>query len=474
MVNFIKQNKNPIVCCIVDNRDLYQSSWATEVSINISDFLIHRFNMQGYDIFIGKDEDALLKEVSTEGYSHAVIIAMGMSLGLNDKLFPAIEKLCQQEFFVAGHVLQRNEKSYYQNAYYELHHQFYIVRLADYVELGCPSLGQPEEIVHTQIEPIRSEECLYGDHEVAAWIKPGTIEKTYNMKMHGWNLISTALKNNKVVVDLGPDIRESKKYLYYEYDHVFLRQVSDIYYNQFFCNNFIPSWNSDQFKESIPFEGPVEQYITVGIGVFWITYLDRITTTPDTKVIFTDINHSTLQFMKAMVEEWDGENYSDFYDKHRPITPNNFSKDINAYVNWTRDEWDKFIVMHPNWKETWAKIKQLKFEYILIDYMASYNLDWIVPGKKTLINLSDVFTHSPYVATQSLKYRISCENKLITKIQNVDPNITIIMTSRASDGYLTRRQTLTGFAKDFELTDINELKKAPWHSKDWVSIRPLG
>jgi hypothetical protein len=475
MVKFNQVHKNRIVLCVVDNRDLYQTGWATEISTNITDFMLHRFTMRDYDIYIGKDEDRLLREASDDGfYSHAVVIAMGMSLGLSDRLFSAMDNLCKQDFFLAGHILDRNENSYWKNGYYELHHQFYIVQLADYKELGGPFAGQQENVKHTQVEPVRSTECLYNDHEVAAWIKPGSTNKEYDMKCHGWNIISIALQHNKTIIDLGNDIRNNKKYFYYEHDHVFLRLIGDIYQNQFFCNNFVSSWNSDQFKEHIPFEGPVEQYITVGTGVYWITYLERLGTTLDTEVIFTDINHNCLKFMEAMVTEWDGKDYHEFYKTRMPWLPNNTTQDANAYLEYTKNEWEKFIDNQPDWLNVWSKIKQLKFKFILIDYMASYNLNWITPGKRTLVNLSDVFTHSPYIATQSLKYRVSCENKLFNGLKKVDPNIHIMMTSRAADGFRSNSRTLSGPVTNFELTDINELKKPQWRLVDWTSPRPLG
>ena len=48
------------------------------------------------------------------------------------------------------------------------------------------------------------------------------------------------------------------------------------------------------------------------------------------------------------------------------------------------------------------------------------------------------------------------------------------MTSRSADGYYPISQTFTGPVKDFDLTDINLLKKAPWHALDWSSPRLLG
>jgi hypothetical protein len=177
--------------------------------------------------------------------------------------------------------------------------------------------------------------------------------------------------------------------------------------------------------------------------------------------------------MQTMVEEWDGTNYNDFYRKHLPLMPNGVVRDIDAYIEYTRREWNEFIAKHTNWATTWNKIKNLKFQYVLIDYMSAYDLSWIQPNKKTLINLSDVFTHGPYIATQSLKYRISCENKLITRLQQIDPDINMIMTSRSADGYYPIVQTLTGPVSNFDLTDINLLKKTPWHTTDWTSPRML-
>lgn len=475
MVKFHSVKKKSLVCCIVDNRHLYTSGWATEVSNNISDFLIHRFVVRDYDVMISKDEDELLGLAYMEGYEHALIIAGGTSLGLSDRIFPALEKLCQQDFFIAGHVLHRNENSYYKNAYYELHHQFYVVNLKQYHELQYPQVGQPSLETHVQVEPLRSESFLYGDHEVAEWIRPGVESKTFTQKLHGWNIISTALAHNKKLIDLGPEIRDNKKYLYYEHDHVFLREVSNIYWNHFFCNNFYASWNSDRLRDNLVFDGPVEQYITVGIGVYWISNLIKLGVTTDTRVVFTDINYNCLKFMETMVNEWDGTDYHEFYRKHMPRLPNNTTQDVDAYIEYTRAQWEEFVSKFNDWPAIWARIKTLKFDYVLIDYMSSYNLDWIEPGKKTLINLSDVFTHSPYIATQSLKYRVSCENKLLNNIKKVDENINVLMTSRAADGFHpVKIRTSYSAVKDFDLTDINELNKPAWHLVDWVSPRMLG
>lgn len=475
ITKFRVTKKKKIVCCIVDNRKACTSGWANEISVNITDFLIYQLTLFNFDIFIGDDENELLSEVNSDDYTHAVLIASGTALPLEcHKLWPAIEELCKTDFYIAGHILDRNENAYWRNGYYELHHQFYIVKIADYISLGCPQIGTQSHTQHVQIAPIRSEECLYDDEEVAGWISTGTCEKSYEMKCHGWNIISNALLHNKKIIDLGPDIRNSKQYLYYEHEHSFLNHMPKIYHDQFFVNNFFISLNSDGFGSGITFDGPVEQYISVGTGVHWISYLNKIGTTADTTVVFTDINCNCLLFMKSMVDEWDGTNYAEFYRDHMPIMPNGVSHDVDTYIAYTKMEWETFVNTHENWVDIWNGVKKLKFEYRLINYMATYDLSWITPGKRTLINLSDVFTHGPYIATQSLKYRVSCENKLLNSLRDIDENMHVRMTSRAADGYYPTERMQSGPVKEFELTDINLLQKTPWHVHDWSSPIMLG
>ena len=116
-------------------------------------------------------------------------------------------------------------------------------------------------------------------------------------------------------------------------------------------------------------------------------------------------------------------------------------------------------------------------DFIHIDYTAVYNLDWITANKNTLMNLSDLFNHVPYVATQSLKYRIACENRLINRIKQIDPNITLMLTSRAANGFHpSLDRMMIGKVGEFDLTDINQLQRPFWHEKDWIHTgsRPLG
>jgi len=474
-MKFRAEKKKSIVFCILDITDNCKSGYAKEICVNLTDFLINRFDEHEYDIYISKDEDALLREVADD-YTHAVIIVSGTSLGLSDRLFDAIEIQCKDDFFIAGHIIDRSKNDYYKSGI-ELHQQFYIINLTQYKELGSPTIGQETWTEHTRISHLRSDDYLFNDPKLPQYITQGRKTETAQVKLHGWNILDIALDNGKCIVQINPEVRASKRYLYYEYDHVFLTRLADIKYYQFFATNFFAGWNSDQLKDTISFNGPVEQYATVGIGFNWIKNLELVGFTNDTKVIFTDINHNCLQFMKKMVEEWDGKDYDKFYWAHKPMLPNNPPYISEDYKDQIRTEWQKFLITVDDWDSLWHKVKSLTYEYVLINYTASFNFDWLTAGKNTLLNLSNLYNHGPFIATASLKYRIACENTLLQKLTKKDPNVTIMLTARSADGFWNIRPTqYSGKVSDFVYTHLYDLKTPEWHKDDWkhYSNRPLG
>jgi hypothetical protein len=469
VVKFRTEKQQPIVICILDIIDDCKSGYAKEICINLTDFLIHRFDLHEYDIFIDKDEDKLLQASVEEGYTHAVIISAGTSLGLSDRLFDAIKDTCREDFFIAGHILDRKNHPYYKNACFELHRQFYIVNLDQYKKLGMPVVGQEEWVEYQQVAPLRSKECLYDDPEIPVWMTKGNILETYSVKLHGWNILNVALENNKTLQTLNHKIRTSKKYLYYEYDHVFLKTLADIKHYQFFATNFFAGWNSDGLRKDLPFDGPVEQYASVGIGFNWIKNLQLVGFTDNTKVIFTDINYNCLTFMKKLVEEWDGNDYADFYWRNKPMLPNNSLYVSEDYKHQITQQWEKFLTTIDNWPALWKQIKGLSYDYILIDYTASFNFDWLESGRRTILNLSNLYNHGPFVAMNSLKYRIRCENNLIRQLKEKDPNITLLVTTRAANGFWRGKNTqYLDKVENFTYTDIQELNIPDWHKEDWL------
>jgi len=472
LIKYNQVGKNKIVYCVLDNLNECDNLIAKDMSINTIDFLIRGMVVRNYDVLISNNETELL-QAAMGNYTHAVIVTTGTYLWMGDRLFNEVDILCQQEFFVAGHVLDRGD------FYLELHKQFYIVNLNEYAYLGSPAVEEGAwfvDDVHEEFKPVVLAYKDNGD-EVIQSMSISTEKKQYKSKLHGWNILKLALEHNKKTIDVGESIRRSKNYLYHEYDHVFINSFPKIFHQQLFARNVVAPWNSDRVYDAIAFDGPVEQYITLGTGLNWIRNLTLVGYTPDTRVVFTDINHNCLRFMKEMINTWDGVDYDKFYHAFEQFYPSGVPEQVfkNLSANKEFEEFKKFF---DNWPDTWNKVKQLTFEYKLIDYTAEYDLSWIDPSKKTLINFSDLFNHAPLVPFQSVKFRIGAENRLLNNLTNINPDITVIFTSRSALGYkdFTNSPLFLGKVKDFKLTSMEELKMLPWHTHDWKTVgrRPLG
>lgn len=452
--------QHDIIICIYDMLNSCKSNTALEVATNLSDYMVNRFLKYGFDVVIGNTEEELL---SFTEYSHACVIATGTSFKLSDRLIQAIINKCKEDFFLAGHILDRGDY------FFELHHQFYIVNLDTYRTLNYPEIGQCTEKEFSHIQP----KSITNDSYISQQLHHGDWYKKYKGKMHGWNIISCGLHNYKPIIDLGEDIRNNKKYFYYEYDHVFLKEIGELNYNQFLFNNIVVPFNSDRLEDISEFKGPVEQYITTGTGLNWVCNLHKLSFTDQTEVIFTDVNPLVLQFMKKMINEWDGKNYISFYKNFIEIIPNNLPYNFSAYIKNAEQEWERFLEENPNWEVMWQDVVKLKFKFISIDYMTNYNLDWIRPGEKTFFNISDVFDHVPTVHNYSVKLRILAENKFINNLKNIDPNIYLLCTSRSAQMFMEEELITLSIVKDINLIDIETITTPYWHKEDWKTLRPL-
>ena len=474
-MDYIVRKHKKIAYCILDNIDNQFSTSSQEVARNLSDFLLTSLIRKDYDIFIDSDTDRLLRRVSQDTYySHAVVLITGTHMGLSERLFDAVESKCQENFTIAGHILDRSKF----DGYYEIHNQFFIANMSEYRRLGSPDMGQTvwnEE--HIKLEPIRSSEVVNNDDEIPVWIKQGSIEKTYKHKMHGWNFIDHGLKNAAIFCDVGDTIRHNKKYLYFEYDHVFYRHMPELFNYSLICNNMVTPWNSDSLPDDLDIEKPIDHYISTGTGLNWIHNLIKLKYHQDTKVTFIDISYVVLSFMKSMIEEWDGIDYASFYMKQLKFVPESYDYDLVNHEKKIRTWWESFEKTFDDFQKIWNDIKKLKYDYKLIDFFVNNDYRFITPGEVTFINVSDAYNHVPYVPFASVKFRVSRENNLISTLQKIDQNIILYMPTRIGHFYklnLTddERNTILK-VKDFDLWDINEFNAPPWQKENWKSFCPL-
>jgi hypothetical protein len=190
-----------------------------------------------------------------------------------------------------------------------------------------------------------------------------------------------------------------------------------------------------------------------------------------------DISYAVLSFMQAMIEEWDGVDYADFYMKKLKYVPDSYDYDLVNHERKIRIWWDEFKKTFDNFQQTWNDIKKLKYDFKLVDFFVNNKYRFITPGEVTFINVSDAYNHVPYVHYASVKFRVSRENNLIATLQELDNNIILHIPTRIGEYYkssLTAGEELkTGAVKNFSLWDINEFNAPPWQVENWKSYCPI-
>lgn len=351
-----------IAFCFVDNTRTYEGS-IRELVKNQADGVLANVYNKGYPVYQWIDEDVLLKHVANLGYTHAVVLSTGTEFINGSKFFKAIEALTQVDFLVAGHILDRKD------AYYELHHQCYVVNLFHYNMLGQPIIGKQElGSQHVQVAPYRTTNNYHDDYTPRA-IVAGTILTDYQHRCHGWNILSEAFGNNLPVVVFDDIVRNNKIHFYPENPKDFYKQLGWAYHRLNYCRNtFVHTDNTETISL------PVKQYkqiVTPASGVWFTNYL-----APGATVIMYDYNQSSL----------------DYWKKYYP-----------------------------------------EFEFVLCDLLGEGNLmDYIdTTISDTLINLSNIFNYEGTVFFYSLAYRKYKETELMSNINSALPTAIIHFSLQA-------------------------------------------
>lgn len=358
-----------ITFCIVDDINSYANSEIQTTIRNICDFTISNLHTKGYKVLTGKDEDELLKQVDSK---YAVVMSPGTEYINGYDFFQALENLIQKDFFIAGHILDRS--SY--DAYYELHHQCYVINIEHYKRLGCPLVGVLEKNVqHIQLEPQRSV-SNYHDEYTPLTVSKGTTERTYNNRCHGWNLLRVAFENDLSVLVFDDSIRNNKKHYYPESEEDFYKQKEYIDYKFKYCKEEFVHIDNTEWTTGIT--ETYDQLVLPASGTLYLNLISK------GRVIFYDYNQRALDYWKI----------------HTPRKDN-----------------VEYVFVHTNLLE----------ELSIVDY--------IDPNLKTLVNLSNIFCYEGTVSKYSLKHRMLAEENLVTALKKSVKRIDINFTLRANTGH---------------------------------------
>lgn len=366
-----KSKNNLIAFCFIDNTRRYSSSWARELIKNISDYTISILTLKNYSVYQSESEDLALNTVADLGYKYAVVFSTGTEFINGYNFFTEINKLIESDFYIYGHILDRGE------AYYELHHQCYLINLDRYQQLGRPEIGQEKlGSTHVQSVPNRSLENVHDDY-TPVYVTPGTVNKTYNHKLHGWNIVSKILEAGGSISAFNDQIRNSKKHYYPEHQTEFLKHISWAYARYNYCaSDFVHTENT----EVVNFiDDDYDQIITPASGCWFQNYING----------------------------------------KRPITV--------VYYDYNQQSLDY-------WKLNAPAINNVTYKFVKIDLLGIYNVEDLIinTDKKTLINLSNIFCYEGTAIFSSLEYRLKKQQELINAIPK---NWTITYCGLSTSGF---------------------------------------
>lgn len=400
---FYKSSRADIVFCMIDNTDSYSSNWTRELIKNQSDFTITNINSKGYDIYQGFDEDILLKLTCEKNYNYAVVFSTGTEFVNGLSFFENIEKLVSKDVFLAGHILDRGD------AYYELHHQCYLINLKKYKNLNFPKIGKQElGSKHQSWRPWRSVENWH-DNYTPNWVSAGDEVKDYNHKCYGWNILKIAFAQDFTVAVFDEQIRNSKKHFYPENQKDFLNYVQWAYKRLNYCaETFVHKSNTEIANQKLT---DIQQIVTTASGLFWLPFLSE----GNNRVVLYDYNQSSLDYWKLNVPD----------------------------------------------------LKNVTYDFIKVDLLNDeLSLNFLDPNKKTFINFSNIFAYEGTAFFYNLEQRVYKENQALDHIRNVIPNANVNFSGRAATGFA--ELPLFGIIKDVYNTDISQLLPPTWHNKEWI------
>lgn len=370
VIEFDRQWKTNIVFCMVDRINSYDPDIRPLIK-NQADLVLSNIYNKGYKILQWTDEDVLLKAAANTSSDYALVFSTGTEFTNGSKFFDNIERLVQSDFFIAGHVLDRKD------AYYELHHQCYLINLKYYRQFDHPAIGQQSlGSRHWRHIPNRSSQNYHDDY-TPLWVSHDRSDlKEYQHKCHGWNILSIALDNKLPVLIFDESIRNNKIYFYPESVQDFHKQLAWAYHRLDFCKNQFVHMGS---TETVDVHGKYQQIITPASSDWYIDHIQQ-----HGKVVYYDYNQQSLDYWMA----------------NRP------------------------------------NIDTVEFEFVRCDLLGQTDfLDKVNPNLKTFVNLSNIFNYEGTAFFYSQGYREHKQQQLVEKIKDriKDVDIFFSMPARLFD-----------------------------------------
>jgi hypothetical protein len=445
VTKYSAKNPSSIAFVCLDILKNVSDTFTTELVKNLADYTIQNLVDHGYDVYITKRYsdgsrlflDVVLREIKDK-YDYVVVYTNDTEFE-GSGFFTALNDLVKEDFFVAGHILDRVEFG----AYYEIHDQCFVVNLEQYKKLGCLDIGEARYEGNKKLRKVIPSKEHYHDYYTPKSVIVGNTTEVYKNLPFGWNWINTGA----TLKVFDESIRNTKRNYYSKYPSEFHKNIAYNFMKHQYASAelFYPANTETPVDIDI---NNIEQIVVPASGFNFLYYLDKHGYNENTEVVFYDNNPHSLKMMKFIIENFDGTDYVKFVRTH---CSGIFASDSSIHEHWN------------TFKSLWHIVGKVKFSYEKIDAM------YQIPNKlkrssNAVYNLTNVFSYEPNIAFRSLSHRIESQNSLFDRLRVDYKDVNIIISAYADQGFGKEKQHSLK-ASDLAFTRFSGLNLPSWHNE---------
>jgi len=439
-------NINLAVCIFVS--DLVSHVALSKVMTDYTTFYAHRLKQisSNLDILYADSIDDGLERYGN--YDHILFLAAGVRI-FDDSIIFDIETEINTtpDYLVAAHILDWKEN------WYELHHQFILVNVKNWIKINRPTFGSNKPAIDELIEIERSKENFHDDY-TPLWISPTNKTKKQKHSRQGWNFINQAHLHNLKVINWNKEIREKRTYYYPETDsEVFYQCWTNRYCDQRIKNfnqrkilSEITSGVSNQIwainSEHLNLQSRGQKFDCIALPASGFKFLDifKSKALPDSgEIVIYDFNPKSLDWIKhihsssltdikEIIKSFNHKQHLIWYNsKNANALEGNrlnqdFEQSFNKTVDYFNGEFYNYLSEFRKSRVTFIEVNLIVYPYPLINY---------INDRKALLQVSNIFSTDFLTAWVGFSGSVN----LINRFQNViHPNTKIV--GQSPDGKL--------------------------------------
>jgi hypothetical protein len=344
---------------------------------------------------------------------------------------------------IVGHILDREE------AWWQLHPQCMWIDLVWWEKAGKPFFGERlDDIEWTATKVERSTDTL-SDWQTynPTWIKATEETVTAKGQRTGWNLLNSALKDNRKVAVWDKNLRAGKEYVYGE--------MNDYYekINYIGKELWAVRWysaNTEDLDTKVLDQKISAVYSTCGgLSPIANAYIQNLK--PGGDLICYDNDVLALHMQTHVFKNWDGTNWEQFVKEY--AMENHFlsmyftsPKQLHKVDNYLKELGQPFV----DWWRKEAQSFNVRFERLdlmninRVQHFLEESVNKLQPDEKVFIDSSNAYNYELNATLYSQNVRLKCERDMLEFFKFNNGRI---------------------IYKGFDIMEIKENSKCPWLKK---------